>query len=387
MKMISFELKKYVLKPSVLAFLILFAVINLVKFFEIYYYFDSRKSASAIFVHNSVSEGYEKLYRAYGGEITQEKIDSIKSEYAAAQKRLDDRGAGDTVYDDCYTGYPYGDVDLFKYTLIPHYEYAVLYGNYANELVGAANENVRFYSGINDYEVKKNTLIADAFKGRYVNYYVKSVGWTRLFDYKFSTILVMLMIVLAFSPVFSGERAGGFDKLIISSGKRKTAVRSKLITMGIFTFAVTLLFFLLDILYVVVFHGLYCFEAPVYAIKEYMNCPFTVTLLGAVVLSFSGRLLAMLFFAALVGFISSFGKNTALSLFLSMVSGAVLIALSDILPEWLNPLGLAYSSHFFEKFSVVNIFGVPVFSAGIALIFVILMTLALNIITAGRTLK
>lgn len=384
MKMISFELKKYVLKPSILAFVLLFVFINLVKFFEIYYYFGGGRYAIA---GNSIAEGYDKLYPIYGGKITQEKIDGINAEYAEAQQKLNDRGVGDTVYDDCYTGYPYGDVGLFKDYFITGYEYALFYSDNAKKISAAAEENVEFYSGINDYEVRKNKLISDVFKGRYVNYYVNSDGWKTLFDYKFSTILVMLMIVLAFSPVFSGERAGGFDKLIVSSGKRKAAVRAKLISSGVFTFSATVLFFLLDVLYVAVFHGLSYFNAPVYVIREYANCPFTITLFNAMLLSFAGRLIAMLFFTALTNFISSFGKNTALSLFLSITSGAALIVLSDILPDSLNPLGLAYSSHFLKNFSVENIFGIPVFTAVIAAVFTVFLTIVLNVVTSRRALK
>lgn len=385
MKMISFELKKYVLKPSVLAFALLFVFINLVKFFEIYYYFGGGRSAVA--GGDSISEGFDKLYPIYGGKITQEKIDGINAEYAEAQQKLNDRGVGDTVYDDCYTSYPYGDVELFKNNIIPGYEYAIFYTNKAEEISAAAEENVEFYGEINDYEIRNNRLVSDTFNGRYVDYYVSSDGWTTLFDYKFSTILVMLMIVLALSPIFSGERAGGFDKLIISSGKRKAAIRAKLISSGIYTFSATALFFLLDVLYVAVFHGLSCFNASVYAISEYADCPFTITLLSAMLLSFEGRLIAMLVFSALTCFISSFGKNTALSLFLSIASGAGLIVLSDFIPEMFDPLGLAYSSHFLEKFSVENIFGVPVFTAVFAAAFTVLLTIALNVITSRRALK
>ncbi len=385
MKMIAFEMKKYVLKPSVLAFVLLFVFINLVKFFEIYYYFGGGRSVVA--GYNSMSEGYNKVYSIYGGEITQEKIDGINAEYAEAQRKLSERGVGDTVYDDCYTGYPYGDVELFKNNLIPGYEYAIFYCDNAEKISAAAEENVEFYSGINAYEARKNSLISDVFKGRYVGHYVSSDGWTTLFDYKFSTILVMLLIILTFSPVFSGERAEGFDKLIISSGKRKTAVRAKLAASGIFTFSSTLLFFLCDIFYVSAFHGLSCFGAPVYALGDYMNCPFTITLFSAMLLSFAGRLIAMLFFSSLTCFISSFGKNTALSLFLSIAAGAGLILLSDILPDSLNPLGLAYSSHFLEKFSVENIFGIPVFTAAIAAVFTVLLTAVLNVVISRRALR
>lgn len=132
----------------------------------------------------------------------------------------------------------------------------------------------------------------------------------------------MLMIVLALSPIFSGERAGGFDKLIISSGKRKAAIRAKLISSGIYTFSATALFFLLDALYVAVFHGLSCFNAPVYAISEYADCPFTITLLSAMLLSFAGRLIAMLFFfRAYMLYILFREKHRAVAVFVDSVRG------------------------------------------------------------------
>ncbi|MDE6724197.1 MAG: hypothetical protein K2J79_01190 [Ruminiclostridium sp.] len=118
------------------------------KFFEIYYYFGGGRWA--VTGTDSISEGFEKLYPVYGGEITEEKINGLKAELVLAQQKLDERGIGDTIYDDCYTGYPYGDVELFKNTLIPGYEYAILYRSYVEELVTAASENIVFFSGIND---------------------------------------------------------------------------------------------------------------------------------------------------------------------------------------------------------------------------------------------
>ena len=385
MKMLLFELKKYVLKPSVIVFLALFAIVNFVKFFEIYYYFGGgRYSVSGT---DNISAGYDVLYAKYGGSITQEKINGIIAEYYEAQQKLDQRGIGETYYDDCYTGYPYGDVGLFRDMLIPAYEYAILYANTANEVSELAKENVAFFTDVNEFETKKNTLISETFNGRYVDYCVNSDGWTTFFDYKFSTILVMLMLVLALSSVFSGERAGGFDKLIVSSGKRKAAVRSKLIMAAVYAFTLTLVFFALDVFYVAVFHGLDCFSAPVYAIEAYKYCPFDITLFGALLLTFFGRCSAMLLFAAITAFVSSFGKNTAVSLGVSVFGGGILIFLSDILPAPINPLALSYMSKAYSEFSVVSIFGQPVFTTVSAFVFTLLTTAVLAALTARRALK
>lgn len=147
MKMISFELKKYVLKPSILAFILLFVFINLVKFFEIYYYYYYFGGGRYEVAGDASISGFDKLYPIYGGKITQEKIDGINTEYAEAQQKLNDRGVGDTVYDDCYTGYPYGDVGLFKDYFIPGYEYALFYSDNAKKSPRQPRKTLNFTAG------------------------------------------------------------------------------------------------------------------------------------------------------------------------------------------------------------------------------------------------
>ncbi len=382
--MLRFEFKKYILKPSVPICLVLFILLNFVKFFEVYYYLGGGRYAMA---DETSASAYSEVYEKYGGEITNEKIEGLKAELSAAEQKLADRGVGGEPQEDCYTGYPYGDVQLLKNDFIAGYEYAILYPNTSNKIAALADENAEFYSGKSDHEVRKNELISSLYANRAVKHYVKPDGWTALFSYKFTTILSMLMLALTLSPVFSGERASGFDRLIKSSGKRNSAVRQKLFTAGIFTFAVTLIFFLVDVLYVAIFYGIDCFSAPICAIPEYSDCPFYFTLSGGLLLSFAGRLIAMFFFASVVMMISAFCGNTGVSLLSAVGAGAVSILLTELLPDALDPLSLVHLDGYFTVFSVENIFGSPVLTIIAAFVFTVILTAACVLVTVRRAMR
>ena len=88
--MLKYELKKYILKPSVIQILF------------------SGKGRIEI--------SKDVLYEKYGGEITQEKIESLKAELAVAEQKLEEYGIIEEPIENTYAGYPYGDVNLIKDT-------------------------------------------------------------------------------------------------------------------------------------------------------------------------------------------------------------------------------------------------------------------------------
>lgn len=97
----------------------------------------------------------------------------------------------------------------------------MLYTNTSNELSDRAAEKAAFYEGRNEYDKRESELYEYCFKGRAADSYINSDAYTNIFDYKFSTVISMLLIVLAVSPIVSKEYVFGYHNLIISSGKRK----------------------------------------------------------------------------------------------------------------------------------------------------------------------
>ncbi|MBQ2799128.1 MAG: ABC transporter permease [Ruminiclostridium sp.] len=383
--MLKYEIKKYILKPSVILCLILFLLLNIGKYFELFYHFDGGRAI--VSGYTALSEGESKLYEKYGGLITDEKIEMLKSELKTAEAKLKEYGIIEEPMEGFYTGYPYGDAELFKNTFIPAYEYAIFYFRYSNEISEAARQNAVYYAEFSDYEVRKNTLISSLYKNRRVDYCVKGNGWSAFFDYKFSSLLVIFLLIFILSPLFSSERAGGFDRLIISSGKRKAAIRSKLILALLLSFFLTIIFFFEDMLIIDAFSGLDCFNAPIYAVSEFQNCSFDITLFESCVVSAVSRFIVMLCFTSIICFLSTFGKNTAVSGLLSFSVGALFVLLSEVLPQSLDIAGLVYTSDLFRGFSVVNIFGFPVFSVVTAILLTLIIATLFIIATVRRAFR
>lgn len=385
MKLVGYEFKKYILKPSVIAFVFLFLILNICKIFEIYFYLgDGRSVVSG---ETNISEARRELYEKYGGKITDEKINALKKETESAQKKLEETGITNEPMEGFYTGYPFGDVQLLKYELIPAYEYAILYSNHSDYITSIAIENISYFAEASPYESARNKLIASSYINRRVDYCVKSDGFIKLFDYKFSTLLSMLLIILTLSPIFSGEYVNGSDKLIKATGKRILSIKTKLITAFVFIAFLSVIFFAEDMLTIGLFYGMDCFEAPVFALKEYLNCPFCITISSAVLISFLGRFVFILCFTSVICALSSVFKSTVSSFISSIGFGALLVILSEVLPKPIDITSLIYMSDFYTEFSVCNIFGVPVFSLVVVMIISLLLSGISLLITVRRAFR
>ena len=382
--MLKYELKKYILKPSVIICLAVLLLVNLVKVLEIYCQGSGRQILFSGKGRIEISK--DVLYEKYGGEITQEKIESLKAELAVAEQKLEEYGIIEEPIENTYTGYPYGDVNLIK-DIISSYEYALLYTNTSNELSDRAAEKAAFYEGRNEYDKRESELYEYCFKGRAADSYINSDAYTNIFDYKFSTVISMLLIVLAVSPIVSKEYVIGYNKLISSSGKRGSVMLAKLTAAAIFTFAVTLILFASDMVYFQLIYGFDGFSAPIYALQEFEMCPFNITLFGALVITFVLRLVFLLMFTFLVTAVSSFCKNDIISMVVSVAAGFLLVIGSELLPGVLNPTTLIGTTELFTNMNVCNILDFPVFNVVVTLSEVILLAVVFAVVSVRRGMK
>lgn len=382
--MLKYELKKYILKPSVIICLAVLLLVNLVKVLEIYCQGSGRQILFSGKGRIEISK--DVLYEKYGGEITQEKIESLKAELAVAEQKLEEYGIIEEPIENTYTGYPYGDVNLIK-DIISSYEYALLYTNTSNELSDRAAEKAAFYEGRNEYDKRESELYEYCFKGRAADSYINSDAYTNIFDYKFSTVISMLLIVLAVSPIVSKEYVIGYNKLISSSGKRGSVMLAKLTAAAIFTFAVTLILFASDMVYFQLIYGFDGFSASIYALQEFEMCPFNITLFGTLVITFVLRLVFLLMFTFLVTAVSSFCKNDIISMVVSVAAGFLLVIGSELLPGVLNPTTLIGTTELFTNMNVCNILDFPVFNVVVTLSEVILLAVVFAVVSVRRGMK
>lgn len=74
--------------------------------------------------------------------------------------------------------------------------YAYLYPNQMIELKQRADENIEFYTGRSDFEVRKNELVKQLYTGRRISAYGNYEAFRLYFDYEFSSLVIIVMIIL-----------------------------------------------------------------------------------------------------------------------------------------------------------------------------------------------
>ena len=377
--MIKNEFKKYILKPSVFLCVVFFIALNFVKTYELYYYMYGGRSQK-----DYVKNAERAIHALHGGKITDEKIAALKADLDKAQRALNQYGYVQEPIEGTYSGFPSLDaIELgFK---IEDYRYAILYANRSNQIKEAALQNVAFYTGKNDFDRRENELIARLYGGRTVGECLVQRGWDAFFDYKFSVLLCMLLIVLAVSPMVSGERESGFYRIINASGRRRSVMGAKLLSAGIFTVAACGVFLAVDLLYIFLLYRPDGLSSPLYALQCYELCPFGMTVFGGILFTFAARAAFLLGYTYLVMLISSLCKTNAVSVLLSMCAGFALVITAEHLPADISPTSLVGLHDAFVGFKTVNVFGMPLLSiyAAFSLTLILAVLCAALAFTAG----
>lgn len=377
--MIKNEFKKYILKPSVFLCLLFFFALNFVKTYELYYYLNGGRSQ-----RDYLKTANHKIHALYGGEITDEKIAALKADLGKAERALNQYGYVKEPIDGTYSGFPSLDGILLGFK-IEDYRYAILYANRSNQLKEAALQNVAFYTGKNDYDKRENELIARLYGGRTVSECLVQSGWDAFFDYKFSVLLCMFLIVLTVSPMVSSEKENGFYRIINASGRRRSVLGAKILSAGMFAVAACGVFLAVDLLYTFLIYRPDGLFAPLYALQCYELCPFNMTVLGGILFTFAARVVFLLGYTYLVMLISSLCKTNAVSILLSTCAGFILVIAAEHLPADISPTSLVGLHDAFGAFKTVNVFGMPLLSiyAAFALTLILTVLCAAAAFTVG----
>lgn len=377
--MIKNEFKKYIVKPSVFICILFFIALNLVKTYELYYYLYGGMGR-----RDDETTAKRRIHELYGGEITDEKIAALKEDLARAGSLFGQYGYVTEPVEGTYSGLPILDSILLQ-VKTDDYRYAILYANRSHQLREAALDNVAFYTGKNDYDRRENELIAKLYGGRTVRDCLVQRGWNAFFDYKFSVLLCMLLIVLVVSPMVSAERENGFYRIINASGRRRPVMGAKLLTAGLFTAAVCGIFLAVDLLYTYLFYHPDGLFSPLYALQCYELCPLDMTVFAGIVLTYAARLVFLLGYTYLVLLVSSLCQSNAFSVLLSTCAGFLLVIAAQHLPAAISPASLVGLHKVFVTFQTVNVFGRPILSiyAAFALTLVLAVLFAAAAFAAG----
>ncbi len=246
MKLLYFEMRKSWLKLSTLIILIILSCVNVYK--------ENEYSKTNSIFPNTNSEQrkvyYELYYNKLSGEITNDRIQLIQDMYFPLAEECSDMQYSTDYDKNKLTGYVFGDYYLFKKYIIPQVEYAYMYPQTSNVISKKASENIDFYNNFeNKYEIRKNKIIYNTYKDRFIPEY-RLTEWVSIyFSYDFSSLLIILMLILGCCSVFSSETEKGMDITINSINKRNKTINAKIISTLIYCL-VLLIFSLLLILYI-----------------------------------------------------------------------------------------------------------------------------------------
>lgn len=143
-----------------------------------------------------------------------------------------------------------------------------------------------------------------------VVHYAKGWELEFLLDSQYPGLLLLLLIVLAVSPLFSGERAARMEGILLCSAGRGRAAAAKMLAASACAGALALLFFAAQFLLVACTFG---FDGALLPVTE----GSAVSNLGALALALPALVLAAAACAAYVSLASALSRHTALALLLA----------------------------------------------------------------------
>lgn len=375
MKTVLWEMKKSWLKLPLFIALIILAVINFYKYKSIYE-LNGYLSENTTDIKNGY---YEYCENNLFGEITGDKIELIKKDYGTISSEIKS-GSFSTDYDENrLTGFAYSDYTMFKFYIIPEFEYAVTYSNISNEIVSKAYENALFYRQRNN---KKDELVSSYIYALYSDRYIKefvSTGWVKdYFTYDFSSLLILIMIVMGLSSVFSSEYENGMNKIIASLGKIQKTTDAKLLSSAAYITLLTVFFTVGDLLVANHFIKIKGIFMPLYYSSFFKNSPFDFSFFTAVIVCAMIRLLVFWYIGGVTLIVSRLTKNSIITV--SAMSGIItaLIALSKKNASIINPVNALSPYKLLIRFDCAAVFGNPVLMLYIAVFLYAFLCIAIT---------
>ena len=375
MLLFSYEIKKVFSKKLIWIILMLFLLLDIVKVGMLY---------QNTIGSDPLANGRQAVINEIKGPITSENLSFVIEKKRELDAMVADR-TYQTDYDSStYTGYQFGDSIVFS-EIYDELNYAYHYPNLLQKIKTKAEENSTLYPN-NSYETKRAQKILDTYSDRKIVNYYDATGYEAYFSYDFPTLLILLFLLFALTPIFAEESEVKMNLLILSAPNgRKPITKAKLSAAVTITLGSTLLFLLLDLLLFFTLFPLEGGENPLYSLQSFAYTTFNGSIIQYAILSISLKLIGSIFFSLLYLLFSSV-FTTALPALIG--SGSVLFLLifgNDFIPvSWLrqiSPLALFTNRTLFQAFAQINCFQNPIDSIYLLLgVVIVLSVIMLSLI-------
>lgn len=370
MKIVLFEIRKNVLKISVLIPMLLLVVINSIMIFLQYRYDQNPFSDEMNKYRVSEKEWnyYHELHKKTDGELTEAKVEYIVDNYNKLYDKIKNDDYSTEYSDDTCTGYVFGDYSLVKTYFYEPIKYIVTYCKENEKIIEAAGNNITFYEGVNNkYEVEKNRYIVNQYSGRNPSIFYETTGWKKLLEYNFSDVLMIILIFLCILPAFYQERKSGMEDIILSAKKgKKMYIAGKYLAFFVCAAGVCAIFFLSDYASFSAIYGLNGAQMPIYTIAEYQYTPLNISVFRMYIVKYILKCMSFIVISTIFGLAANLSKNTIMT-FLIFLGLTVLglycsgfIFSNHVGRLWLamvSPFSLMKSQEVFKTLLDVKLFG------------------------------
>ena len=305
MKLFFYEARKTYIRKYIVIFL---AILTLVDIFKITLDYkegkidalmaesaDNRRAVRTIY--NNVRECSQKERAQYINKEEQ-RLGEIY------QKQLNNKKKGEKTY----SGNLYEDYRLLEMYIAGQYHYINEYAQYSRDVEFLAQDNVTYFDKMNNASQKKvNQYIIEKYKNRSINDYYRTDTAESFLNYNFSAVLILILSLLAFSPVFGIEYESGMQDILLTSKKRRKNLIMKLLGAVCFCLCIVTWFFVVDYLSFRFICGMEGFSMPIWSIQEmktsFLNCDvgyFILIKYGTELLGFLTIMLILLYLSSIL---------------------------------------------------------------------------------------
>ncbi|MGO5175127.1 ABC transporter permease [Ruminococcus sp. LCP21S3_E8] len=390
MRIICSEIKKLFKSKIIIVALLLFIALDFTNIYRNYNVSSGFRDMSKV-----VTEARVVLQKNLDGKITDEKVNLIKTQVEKLSKLESGEFSRQKEPDSQFmTGYAY--YDSYLWGIFNNYiDRSQQYSEELSEKLDTSKENIDYYKGRNDYYVRENTLYQDTYSKRQIEEIYDTENLPDYFQYSFSAILIIIMLLLGVVPVFSGECESDMDIILNTTplGRRKT-ILGKISSTLIYTVLVTLIFSACDFIAFLVFGNMDGLNQKLYALDMFNYAPVDMKVWQFILVMFAIKLLGMIILSLVFLLCSRLFKNSVTPFITGMIIFVLLMLCRTLFTthtgdvfNMLNPVSLIIYYSYFTSFSVVNVFGSPVFMYQLSVVSGILIMIALILLIALMPLK
>ncbi len=323
LRLVYYEIRKNYLRRYILAAIVLFVILNTCMIYRGYLIGDGLMGY--FMPHSNETkkdwEFYHRMHKQLDGPLTTEKARFVYEEYERLSSLTTDGTFRNKQFDNTYTGYIYSDYRMIAQYFYHPMKYAANYESHLGEVVERAKENVDFYSKYkNKLELAKSKYIVNHYNGRKITVFYDGKPWELLFNYRFSDLLILLLLLLGLVPIYVNEKETRMEDLILSSRKGKGNMgMAKMLSIVVYIAFLLLIFSTLNVATFGVLYRLSGSEMPVYAIEAYQYTPISLSVGSFYILLQVIKLVGFLAIGSWLCFLSTWFQRTLYPYMLSLL--------------------------------------------------------------------